>query len=214
MAKQTRSSKPQSETKAPAPNLFEVAGSVQVGAKAKPSRPELALKGLKRYATICQQLADLEAEQETLRGDLIAGGILDHFVQAGCQRKARPENVRGVEDTASASIELRKRSTNSALSEDDQELLKANGIEFGTQTEFVIGKDYCSNTEALAVVSAALQKEIPDFNKKYPGFFQKKEKAVATDDSLNQVFQHGDNIARSLLQVVSVIGIKPTLGNK
>lgn len=211
MAKRNTSSKPQSETKAAAPNLFEVAGTVTPGTKAKPSRPEITLKGLEQYALRHQKIADLESEEETQRAELAAGPIADYFVPAGVARKGRPDNVRGVEGKASASIELRKRPTSSALSEEDQQLCTANGVEFQTITEYSIGKEYCDNAEVLAMVSQAIMEKYPDFHQKHPGFFQKKAKVVVTDNSLNQIFQKGDNVARMMLPVVAVIGIKPTI---
>ena len=106
-------------------NLFEnavVAPAIQKSSK-KGDKVEVTIEGLRTVAALDAAAKAIDGLKKSLRGS-VDGQILDHFVNASTETKRQPENFRGVEEDASASCELRKRSTKSPLNEVEVKILE------------------------------------------------------------------------------------------
>ncbi|RYD46472.1 MAG: hypothetical protein EOP83_29620, partial [Verrucomicrobiaceae bacterium] len=100
-------------------------------ASKKDTKAKIDIDGLANLAALDAVIKALTALKVTMEAD-VKSAVGAEFIQAGCALKKRPENFVGVDaaetaegdDTfgATASCELRIRSTNSPLSEDEQKL--------------------------------------------------------------------------------------------
>jgi hypothetical protein len=162
------------------------------------------------------------------------------FVKDGCGRKAKPGSFKGYENisrtgddgkdvvlAATASCEFRKRSTASAVSPEEKEILDANGIEviedvkvvetFAFSPELVArAANEPKVAKAFENIEAAIRKiiakELPGVNADEVIVKQEKvSKWVVTDKSVEQVFCKPADVAEKLLPLVSTLAIKPTV---
>ncbi len=180
--------------------------------KSKGRKAEVAtveVKGLERFAALkaaSDSIAALMAVEEVE----IKSAMADHFIETGRDIQRKPENFEGVEGNATASCQLKIRSSASVLSEDEQTLLTKNKIPFGEivkqEEAFLINPRYTNDMALLALVEEALSKV------KLPAdFLMKQEKQVvkvATPDSIDAVFAKSKIDAETLLPVVTVLAIK------
>lgn len=173
----------------------------------KPDRAEVTMPGLGEYATVVSLIKNLETLAKTLREDL-DGQMRANFVKFG-ENGVRPENYRGTDGEASASCELRKRSTASALTPEEIALFAEKGIpceevELVAQ-RYIINPVYMTDQAKLEQVSKALEKvkNIPDFILLQEG----STKHVVTDESVATVFSK--KLAGELLDKVCCLAIKP-----
>lgn len=219
--------KKQSTPKAAAPktNLFAAANSAPVKVKApaaaKAKKPQVQMSpSLDNLATIDHVMDALKARRAVYEAE-VKGAIREYFISVGTEQGEQPENFEGISSKSSASCELRKRSTASKLSEDEQELLKENGIPFTEVTDVDVPERFFFNEEILAMgeevlaqISEALLK-IPALKgmeviKHQPA--QKQSKFVTDDKTLDAIFalRSPAKIAK-LLDVAGVLAVKPKL---
>ena len=197
-------------------NMFSNAKAKTAPKAKKPgkSKPEVAIEDLETLASIDAVMKGIEALRKTVESS-VKDQMHDHFVAAGMDRGSKPDSFRGVEGNASASCEIRKRSTRSVLSAADVDLLTKNGIEFEviedvTET-FVINPDYAGDSELLGKISEALGgiDGLPeDFIQHQAGV----SRNVASNKTVDQVFAQKDEQAvRDLMKVVTTLAVKPKL---
>ena len=198
-------------------NMFANAKAVNGKVKAKKAddKRKVAIKGLEAYASICALEDTIKALKDTFRAQ-VNEGVTAEFVREGKHLKRRPDNFRGTENNASASCELRKRSSASSLTDAEVELLERHGVSFtevGDVVEtYIINPAYKDNEELLNKVGKALGKVagIPD------DFLQLQvaaKKKVTTDTSLDEVFAKSPELIEPLLAVVGTMAVKPKLEN-
>lgn len=193
--------------------LFAKAKSLDkpVTAKAKPEKKELAIAKLQQVAEIKALMQTLAGTLETIETEVKTAGF-EAFLAMDCV--GRPESFRGVDGLASASVEMRKRGTNSALNEDECKLLREHGIEPFEQTVtrqlFAINPAYAENADLMTRVEKALSKVagLPeDFIVQQDGV----SKFVVTDEMLDLAFKKRD---RNVLQVTTTMALKPKLSDE
>lgn len=135
------------------------------------------------------------------------------FMEQAAEVGKRPENFRGVEKEAEASVELRKRSERSPLKEAEVEALTEAGVPVGTVEDvtetFVVNPDYANDTKLLAKVEKALAgvKGLPE------DLFLKQEGAartVVTDETVDTVFAN-EELTEQFFDTVAVLALKPKL---
>lgn len=198
-------------------SMFANAKTLKTSAKAKKSdKEEIMIEGLEAVASLDAVIKSLTALKATMDAD-VKEAMLAHFVTSGAALKRRPDNFRGIENNASASCELRARSSASKLSDSEIELLTTNNIPtevvVDTVETFVINPEYLSDAKVMASIEKALKKvkDIPeDLFLKQEG----KSKTIVSDGAMAALFSSGDNDKISdLLSVVSVLAIKPKLEN-
>lgn len=169
-------------------NLFAKAKAAPaVKASKKSNKAEKPISGMEGFAVVVSLMKNLEGIKATMEGE-IKSEMRGIFVVDG--EGQRPESFRGVEGSAEASCELRKRTAMSALSQTEIDALTADGIPVGKSESiperFIINPAYANNQELLAKVSAALSKitELPD------DFIQVQaevSKVIVTDETLEAV---------------------------
>lgn len=196
--------------------LFDQAQEVKAEDKKKskkPSKEEVQISGLENLAALDMLEKTIKGLKESAQAD-VKEQISEHFAQQGTAQGKRPANFKGIEGSATASCELRKRSTRSTLSEDEIEFLEQKGVTFETVTDqeecFRINPAYTDNQKLLAKVSEALEQidELPnDFIEKQPA----KTRQVVNDKSVEQAFEKANNEdeAQQILEIVSTIATKP-----
>lgn len=172
----------------------------------KDDREVIGIDGLEEVAVIDALIKTFETLKATLR-EPVNVQMRGEFIANG------GENFAAIDDNSSASAELRKRSTASALKAEEVALLEAANIPVGeevTQEErFVINPAYMNDQEFLGKISAALSKVkgMPlDFIQKQP----KVAKKVVTQETFDTVM--GDEtLAPQFIDVVGVLALKPKL---
>lgn len=148
---------------APVVNMFETAEVIsppkKKGGKVD-NKVERVISDLEALAIINAAQDNLEAVGNTLEKSVKAQ-MRDIFIGEGLKVDKRPDNFRGIERTASASCELRKRGANSPLNDLEIAAFKKAGIDTETITivpeRFIINPAHAGNQELLAKISAALQ---------------------------------------------------------
>ncbi|MGI9571377.1 MAG: hypothetical protein ACR2PH_16920 [Desulfobulbia bacterium] len=187
-------------------------------AKSKADKKErVEIPGLEQLAQINQALQALEALKSEVEVE-VKDAAVDHFVTRGTEQSKRPDNFRGIEGNAEASCEVRKRSTASALSDAEQEVLGKFGIstEENVKTEeaFKINSAYFADQELLQKVSEQLEK-LDDVPEDFIVYQEQISKTVTTAKSLDEVFQVNAKRAdrEALLRIVGTLAVKPKLND-
>lgn len=175
-------------------------------AKAKQEKKEINIAKLQQLCEIKALMQTLEGACKSLETEVKAAGF-QAFLDM--ETVGRPESFRGIDGMASASVEMRKRGTNSALNEDECKLLREHGIEPFKQTVtnqlFAINPKYAEDENLLARVEKALAKIVPeDFIVQQEGV----HKFVVTDEMLDLAFKKRD---KSVLEVTTCMAVKPKL---
>lgn len=198
-------------------NMFDKAKATEAKpAKGKKSKGrEVQVKNLNQLASIKAVLAALEGMAATTEAEIKAQ-MSEEFVTEGCAIGRRPENFKGIDKGATASCQIRKRSSRSVLTEGEVELLEANGITYETiddvEDTFIINPAYSGDSDLLEKISKKLAtiKGLPeDFIQHQEG----KSRHVASDDSVQQIFTLEPEVTSELLDVVATLAIRTKLDN-
>lgn len=142
-------------------NLFEAAaekvGTVDAPKGKGKSKPEIDVEGLRQYAALKNAQKQIEAALETLKED-VNGEAMEYFLNAG-----RKDSIQGVDGDTTASLQLRKRTSRSILSDQEYSVLSDLGIDtdLATDARFYINNAYAEDTKLLGKVSAALEGIVP-----------------------------------------------------
>jgi len=191
-------------------NLFAKATAVKAPAKAaKKTKDEVQLTGLLQLTQIDALMKALASAKTTLEADVKAAAF-NHFFDEAQATAKRPDNFRGIEGAASASIEMRKRSTASALSDEEVALFEQHGLKvekaISVQKLFGINPVYASDDKMLEAVSEAISKIVPaDFIVVQ----EEKSKNVVGEETMEKAF--AIKAPREIIEAISVMAIKPKL---
>jgi len=192
-------------------SLFTNAKAVDApkSAAKKNTKVEVALKGLQQLAEVDALIKALSSVKTSLEQSVKAEAF-DHFFDEAQATAKRPENFRGIDGIASASIEMRKRSTASALSEEEKEMFEANGLVVekvvSVQHMFGINPSYAADNKLLEKVSTALEGIVPaDFIVVQ----EEKSKFVVGEATIEKAFT--SKAPREIIEAVTVMAIKPKL---
>lgn len=184
-------------------DLFTNAKSLPVEKKAS-KKLEVKIPGLAKVAQIDAAIKALSALKE-----LHESSVKETCFSSFASHSARPENFRGIDENASASVELRKRSSASALSEDEVKYLTEKNIptekKISAPSLFCVNPKYAGDLELLGKVSAALSSIVPE------DFFliqQEKSSTIVTDKSIETAFAIGDHEA---IRMTTLIALKPKI---
>jgi hypothetical protein len=198
-----------------APNLFHTAKTLpqKPAAAAAKTAEVIETEGLERYSALDHVEKLLKALKETHR-EPITEQMLDHFVEEGLRRGKRPDNYKGAENGCSASLEFRKRTSNSKLTDVELQLLEKYDVPVDSIEEvpsaFLINPKYAEDEELLAAVSNAISrvKNLPD------DFLVRQmpmHRVVVHEDALDHVFavQAEPETVTELARIVSTLAMKP-----
>jgi hypothetical protein len=196
--------------------LFSTAASIapaKTGKSAKPAKKEIPIEGLFAYANIDAAIKALEGLKASFEPQ-VKGNAFKAFM--AMEGGVKPESFTGVEESATASMELRKRGTNSALKADEVILLQQHKInplkEITCRELFAINPKYAADAELLGKVEQALADVVPE------DFIVKQDeisKMVVTDENVNEVFAAktslNKDVFESLVKVVTTQAVKAKL---
>jgi hypothetical protein len=202
-------------------NPFEAAQSIGSGIKVKqngtPAKPlDLELPNLELYARLDQAAKAIAEFKAEVRPEL-EEAVVDRFVKVGAALQARPASFKAAQGAALGCFELRKRSTNSALSEDEAAKLASYNIpleELTTVEEtFVINPQYLSDSKLMQKVGTALSK-VPGLPLDFILRQEPDTKVIVSDETIESVFRQPSETIAELLRMVSAIGIRTRLDNE
>lgn len=178
--------------------------------KAKQDKLEVPVASLQKMAEIKALMQSLEGAYKSLEGQVKAAGF-DAFL--ALETTTRPDSFRGIDGMASASIEMRKRGTNSALNEDEVKVLEALGItpfkQVITTEMFGINPAYAGDEKLMARVEAALNK-IGGLPEDFIVQQAEVSKLVVTEEMMNAAFAKRD---RAAIEIVTTMATKPKLND-
>lgn len=187
-------------------NMFEKAKGATTSTTKKKASNKFScdIADLEMYAAIQAAKKTLETMESTLKAS-INDEAMDVFVNKGSA-----ESFNGTDGDTTASLQLRKRSGRSALSEQEKLILDDKGIstEKSADSKFYINSKYAEDGDLLAKVSEALEDIVPeDF------FGHTGEKYVTTSDSIREAFEklEGDDL-RDVLGIVGTQAARTKFG--
>lgn len=145
--------------------MFDTAKTIDKPTKPKASaKEEVPVEGI-------EQLAMIDALQKALEG--VRAGVESGVKAEGWRRfelhvrqtGTRPQSIKAIERSASASIELRRKASNIALNDQQVALLTEYGIQpkkdIQTPALFALNPSYCEDMALLAKVEGALAGIVP-----------------------------------------------------
>lgn len=176
--------------------------------KAKSTKQEIEITGLETVASIDALIKSLTTLQATLTKEVKTAGF-DIMYEAASNLR-QPDNFKAVEGNASASIEMKKRSSASALTEEEIDLLNRFEIPTGknvtTQALFGFDPKYANDMRLLEKISKLLEGKVPE------DLIIKQEevsKIVVTDETLSTAF--AKRAPKEIIEAITVMAIKPKL---
>ena len=188
-----------------AANMFEKAKATtpaKTTGKGKAAKPQFEIDALRDYAALKNAQKQIDAALETLKEE-VNEQALEIFLNS-----QDPKSFQGVDGDTTASLQLRRRTSRSTLSDAERELLEAHNIDT-VKTEdsrFYIDRRYSDDGELLAKVAAALEGIVPeDF------FGHTGDKYVVGTDALSQALKVADEDTRR--SVVKVVGTQAARTN-
>jgi len=197
-------------------NIFDTAKAKTPTKTTKPkgkAKVEINIAGLEDLAIIKTVEKALAGLSSSLEAD-VKCSMANEFITLANGRK--PDSFTGIEGTATASCQLRKRSGRSVLTTAEQELLAANGVSTETiedvKETFVINPEYRDNSELLGKVSDAIS-SIDGLPSDFIIHQAQEARVVTTATSLDEVFQADPAVMKQLLDVVGTLAVKPTLAS-
>lgn len=209
-------------------SLFNKNNKVETPKAAKAEKVQVAITGVKGLAAMDKISKISEALKKTFEGQVKAT-MLTKFIEFGFANKNKPESFVGFEEDATCSCEMRKKASNIALTEAEQELLTKYNIPTSKATSvidtFVINPKYVADEKMLAIMEAALASHIATGALPEDLFQHQQEvsKVTVSDDSIKTLFNtdiskfEGEteedkmNEFKACLSAVSVLATKPKL---
>jgi hypothetical protein len=192
-------------------NLFKKAVALEApiaAAKKADKKEHVELKGLKELAEIDALIKSLSTIKASLEADVKGKGFDTFFEMA--QNGKRPDSFRGTDGTASASVEMRKRSTASVLSDSEVDLLTSHGIKVEkkvtTQMLFAINPSYAADGELLEKVSEAISAIVPE---DFIMVQEEKSSNVVSDETIEAAF--AKRAPREVIKTITTMALKPKL---
>ncbi len=192
-----------------AKNLFESASPAAKAGLKKSSRDYETVDGVEMCASINVVEDTLAALRELHEGD-VKVAMQNRTVALGAQHHKHPGNYFGEEGDGEASLQIKKRASNSKLDENQVAMLTQYGIPFETvPNSYKLNPKYVENETLMKKVNAALNK-IPDMPDdiwvEVPG------KAIVNDESIAAVFRLNDkDTINNLLPLVTTLAVAATL---
>jgi hypothetical protein len=194
-----------------AKNLFESAKVVGKGGKGKkPEKEVLEVPKLLNYTILDSLEKSVKTLKASIKGE-IDNVILEAAAEKGALANAKPENFTGQDGIATASLEIKKRGTNSPLNENEIELLVEAGLPYSEASEtFVINPAYQNDAKLLAKVSEALSK-VKDLPEDFIVKDESTAKATVSDNTVSELFKKPKDVIDALIAVVMTPAVKPKL---
>ncbi len=170
-------------------NLFAAAKGETKKAPAKKGKvkPQIEVADLHQFAALTAAAKAIESHLETLKES-----VNEEAFEAYLRRQNK-ETLEGIDGDTTASLQLKKRTSRSTLSEAEIATLEALGVETqkSADSKFYINGDYAEDGDLLQKVSDALEGIVPeDF------FGHTGDKFVVGDNALVQALEIKDESDR------------------
>lgn len=185
---------------------------VETPTKKASKNPILEMKGVEAVAS----LDWAETAISTVKGLYMAelkDAMVEHFIEVGVARKAKPENFTGTEGTATASCQLRKRSSRSVLTDEEVVLCEEHNIPIGTETlvedTFVFDMALLEKWGAQIEVALSQIPGLPvkDIIKHQEG----RTVRIVTDESVDAAFKLSPENCAIVLPVLTTPSVSPKI---
>lgn len=174
-------------------------------------KDQIAVKNLQKLAVLDALIKQATALVATIKSDVTEQGFDEFTKLAGSS--TRPKSFEGVDGLATASIEARKRSSASVLTDEEVEELREAGLEpevkVVTPFVFHINPAYANDEALLAKVEKAIEKIVPE------DFIQQQhevKKYVVSDEMLDEAFTK--DLGEDVLRMLVTMAVKPRLTEK
>jgi hypothetical protein len=177
----------------------------------KKEKLEVEIAGVQDLAKLKALIVAATAMAATIEAEVKSAGF-DQFMEMK-GNSPRPTSFVGIEGVATCSVEMRKRSTASALNEDEVNVLAKHNLspfeQVKTQHLFAINPKYAEDETLLAKVEKALSKIVPeDFIVQQEGVSTK----VVTDEMLDQAFRMSGT--EEAIAIMTTMALKPKLSEE
>jgi hypothetical protein len=196
-------------------DIFAAAQSVKAPAKATKAdaRSSFQVEGLSELAAINAMLGTLEGLKETFEAQ-VKGNALGIYTTEAMRYNKKPDSFNLVDDSATGQYQLRKRSSVSALSEEEVALLSALGVpveeNVKVEEHYFFNPELLKNQKVMAKISAALTK-IPELKDEQIVMRQEAQsKTVVADGSIEtacKTIKDKDQLS-AVLKVIGVSALK------
>jgi hypothetical protein len=180
--------------------------AVKLPAKKK-GKKEVEIAGLEDFVVIDSLIKTLEAVKATFEEPVKDRAKAEFLTADGGKR---PDSFTGLDGIAEASVQLRKRSSRSALSDEEAALLTAKHVPFDIVDDvpeaYAINPKYLTDSALLARIEKV--KGLPD------DFVVKQvaqTRRVVSDETVDTVFARG--LATELVDVVTTLAIRGKLNS-
>lgn len=178
--------------------------------KAKKEKTEITIVDLENLAQIDALMKALSGAKAAIEMS-VKSQSFDQFIKTTGDGKL-PVSFRGIEGSASASMEMRKRSTASALTADEVALLALNNVAVHTQVSvqelFVVNPAYASDSKMLEKVSKAIEK-IAGVPEDFIQMQAEKSTQVVSEETFAAAF--AGKVNPDVVRIVSTLAVKPKL---
>lgn len=171
----------------------------------KRERAEVKIKHLQEFVDLSLYVKDVNRMKDQIEAR-IKDTIIENFIELSDGELPIP--IDAYEYKANATIECKKRSIASELTDVDMEILEKHGVIVEPTTissqKFIINPEYMSNSDMLEKVAKLLMStEIPkDFIQIKPAV----KKYIVTDDLFEKCFK--ERRPAPVIKVISSIGIR------
>lgn len=176
------------------------------------SKESIEVAGLEQYAMLDALGKNIATVQKTVGAVIKDEAMADLFYNKAMEAGELPESLQGYEGIATASLECRKRGTNSPLTEQEVEVFEANGLEpekaVITHEAFLLNPKYTGDMKLLAKINKLLEGKVPE------DLFMKQEevsKYVVTDSLVAEACSKKAEMPREVFMLMTVLAIKPRL---
>jgi hypothetical protein len=192
-----------------AKNLFSVAKSLENPKVASSPKTKTTIEGLQMYASCLSVVEWVNGIAASYRTQ-VQDQARELFLDQGMKTESQPASFDAEEGVASANIQCRKRSSASALTEIELDVLNANGIkavEVKSNVEtFVfnpeLSKRIMNNPKLAMAISEALN-SIDGIGEDPIQVQEATSKMIVGDDTIREVFKMKDReTVRSLMSIV------------
>ncbi len=204
-------------------NIFAAAKEMQQPKPAKRGKgePAVEIAGVKKLAAVSLAIKAFQALYAVVDAEVKATGM-NRFIAKGIETKTAPESFDACEGEGyKANIQLKRKSSASAIPEEERALCAANNITVVKRVSrpacYVFNPAYTNDQKVLTALSKALEKMIEKGTLPDDIIMQQSEESVwvVGDNCIAEVFASGDAAkAAALLPVVTTMATRPTVAQE
>lgn len=191
---------------------FNAAPSVKEAPKKKASTKEVVeMRHVEDVAVLDAAVTAILTVKDTYMADL-KSAMNDHFIDTAVSKKSKPDSFTGVEGDATASCQLRLKSSRSILTDDEVALCEANGVHIETSEitpeTFIFNPAYLGDAKLMAQIEAALAK-IPGLPDDIIQHQAGKAIRISSDAAIEQACKLPREKCAVVLPILTTMAVSP-----